>query len=242
MSRSSKPKTSVSHHVHARRSSIRSEPNDVGVLTENVFQSLGETLRVFADLTLVYDRTFVRMQRLDRVFDGHDVRRPAAIDDVDERRQRRRLAAETRRAPQLPVSFPHLGIRNREPRRSEELECCSAAADGRRRNRSVQVTRGACRTIVPVSLTAVDSLGGYGVVGTEIDLDPHRRHIDSTIKVWCVRSRDVIAIDRDVYLSLRRRVGPGNVRPPRFPKATRKPIRRRRDASPDAVTDSMVIG
>ena len=44
------------------------------------------------DLALVDDRPVVGVEELDRVLDGHDVQRLGPVDDVDQRRQRGRLA------------------------------------------------------------------------------------------------------------------------------------------------------
>ena len=68
------------------------EEDHVGVLAERGAQSVGERGRVRADLALVDDAALVVVQELDRVLDRHDVVGAHAVDLVDHRRERRRLA------------------------------------------------------------------------------------------------------------------------------------------------------
>ncbi len=68
------------------------DEDHVGVLTEHVLQRRGERVRVLPHLTLVHERPLVTVEELDRVLDRHDVEGLLAVDDVDERRQGRRLA------------------------------------------------------------------------------------------------------------------------------------------------------
>ena len=68
------------------------DQDDVGVLPQHVLERVGEAVRVRADLALVDQRLLVAVQELDRVLDRHDVVGPRAVDQVDERGERRRLA------------------------------------------------------------------------------------------------------------------------------------------------------
>src|SRR5262249_59594088 len=58
----------------------------------------GEVGRVQADLDLLDDAGVVRVLVLDRILDRDDVTRVAAVDLLDDRRQRRRLAGPGRPA------------------------------------------------------------------------------------------------------------------------------------------------
>ena len=87
------------------------DEDHVGVLAERAAQRLGESLRVGADLALVHDRGLVLVEELDRVLDRDDVQRPALVDRVDHRRERRRLTG-ARRA----------GHEDEAPRLARELE------------------------------------------------------------------------------------------------------------------------
>ena len=60
------------------------------------FSADANDLRVLAHLALVDHRALVAVQELDRVLDGHDVHRLGAVHDVDQRRERRRLAGAGR--------------------------------------------------------------------------------------------------------------------------------------------------
>ena len=68
------------------------DEDHVGVLAERGAERLGERRRVEADLALVDDAHPVVVQELDRVLDREDVLGAAAVDVVDQRRERRRLA------------------------------------------------------------------------------------------------------------------------------------------------------
>src|SRR4029079_945357 len=69
---------------------------DVGVLAEGGLQGEREVLGVGADLALVDDALVVRVQELDRILDREDVLLALAVDRVEHRRQRRRLARSGR--------------------------------------------------------------------------------------------------------------------------------------------------
>src|SRR5262249_2997455 len=66
--------------------------DDVGVLAQRRAQRIGEARRIGTDLALVHDAALVAMQELDRVLDREDVLRTVAVDLVDQRGKRRRLA------------------------------------------------------------------------------------------------------------------------------------------------------
>jgi len=68
------------------------EEDHVGVLAKRRAQRLAEARRVRPDLTLVDDAALVLVEKLDRVLDRDDVIGPLAVDLVDHRRERRRLA------------------------------------------------------------------------------------------------------------------------------------------------------
>ncbi len=72
------------------------DEHHVRVLAQGRAQGLGEAARVGADLALVDDAGLVRVQELDGVFDGDDVLVPLAVDLVEHRGQRRRLAGAGR--------------------------------------------------------------------------------------------------------------------------------------------------
>ena len=61
--------------------------DDVGVLTQDVLQGVGERMRVGPDLPLVDHGTLVVVQVLDGVLDRHDVDVLLAVDHVDQRGQ-----------------------------------------------------------------------------------------------------------------------------------------------------------
>ena len=64
----------------------------VRILAKRAAKRLAEALGVEADLALVDDRALIGVQDLDRVLDRDDVRPPRAVDVVDHRGERRRLA------------------------------------------------------------------------------------------------------------------------------------------------------
>jgi hypothetical protein len=67
-----------------------------GSLPEHVLERLGEAVRVGEDLALVHETAFVLVDELDRILDGDDVLLPLAVDLVDHRGERGRLAAARR--------------------------------------------------------------------------------------------------------------------------------------------------
>ena len=68
------------------------DQDHIGVLSQRGAEAEGEVRRVGADLALVDDRALVLVQELDRVLDRQDVVLVLAVDHVEHRRQRRRLA------------------------------------------------------------------------------------------------------------------------------------------------------
>ena len=72
------------------------DEDDVRVLAEHAAQRLAEALGVEPDLALVDDAAAVGMEDLDRILDRHDVLAARAVDLVEHRRERRRLAGAGR--------------------------------------------------------------------------------------------------------------------------------------------------
>ena len=68
------------------------DEDHVGVLAQRGAKAFREGRRVLADLALVDDAALVVVEELDRVLDREDVLRARAVDAVDQRRERRRLA------------------------------------------------------------------------------------------------------------------------------------------------------
>ena len=66
--------------------------DDIRILPEGGAQGLREAVRVEPDLALVDHRAPILVQELDRILDGENVSRTGAIDVIDHRRERRRLA------------------------------------------------------------------------------------------------------------------------------------------------------
>ena len=65
--------------------------DDVGVLTQSVFERIGKAVSVFTHFTLVHDAPLVSVQELNRVFYGQDVIATIAVSQVNQGCQRRRL-------------------------------------------------------------------------------------------------------------------------------------------------------
>ena len=70
-----------------------SDQNYVGNLPHRRPDSLGKAGRIVPDLDLLHDRSTIRMLVFNRVLDGDDVVTAPGIDQFDERRERRALAA-----------------------------------------------------------------------------------------------------------------------------------------------------
>ena len=68
------------------------DQDDVGVLPQHVLERVLERLGVLADLTLVHQAHLVTVQELDGVLTRHDVLFALTVRQVEERRQRGRLA------------------------------------------------------------------------------------------------------------------------------------------------------
>ena len=97
------------------------DEDNVRVLAQHVAERLGERLRVGTDFALVDDRPVVRVQELDRVLDGHDVKRLRQVDDVDQRGKRRGLARSSRSGHQHEPAA-QLGQRRDHRRQAEGVE------------------------------------------------------------------------------------------------------------------------
>ena len=95
------------------------EEDHVGVLAERCAESLAEARRVCADLALVHDAPLVAMEELDRILDRDDVVVPRAVDLVDHRRERRRLARARRARDEHEAARPV--CESRKARRQSEL-------------------------------------------------------------------------------------------------------------------------
>ena len=74
------------------------DQHDVGVLAQHGAQGVREGVRVGVELALVDEALLVAVKELDRVLDRHDVELLLAVDLVDHRRLRRRLARARRPA------------------------------------------------------------------------------------------------------------------------------------------------
>src|SRR5262245_18783540 len=68
------------------------DQNDIRSLPHGTDQSGFETIRVKPYFPLSYDRFFMPVHELNRIFDGEDVSRLGRISMVDHGRERRRLA------------------------------------------------------------------------------------------------------------------------------------------------------
>ena len=82
------------------------DQDDVRVLAQHVLEGVGERVGVLADLALVDQARLVVVEELDRVLDGHDVVAPGAVGQVDERRERRRLAGAGRAGDEHHAARP----------------------------------------------------------------------------------------------------------------------------------------
>ncbi len=85
---------------HRLRIAHLADDDDVGRLAQRGAQRGREIGRVDADLDLLDDPRMMLVLVLDRILDRDDVPRLAAVDLVDQRRQRRRLAGSRRPADQ----------------------------------------------------------------------------------------------------------------------------------------------
>jgi hypothetical protein len=100
------------------------DEDHVRVLPQRGPQRLAEAGRVDADLTLVDDAPLVAVDELDRVLDREDVVCAVAIDLVDHRRERRRLARAGRAGHEHEAARLHrqLGERDRQAELLERLQ------------------------------------------------------------------------------------------------------------------------
>ena len=81
----------------------------------------GKRGRIAVQLALVHGRLLVRMQKLDRILDGDEVLRTRLVDQVDDGRQRGRLArsGRTRDEHQAVLERRHIGQRRGKAQRLE---------------------------------------------------------------------------------------------------------------------------
>ena len=110
------------------------DQDHVRVLTEDAAQRLLEARGVEADLALVDDAAAVRVQDLDRVLDRDDVLPPGAVDVVDHRRERRRLARAGRAGDEHETAalLGEPGDAAREPELEEVRDLARDHAEGKR--------------------------------------------------------------------------------------------------------------
>ena len=72
------------------------DEDDVRILAQRRAERVLEALRVLADLALIHEALLVLVHELDRVLDRDDVIGAVLVDEVDHRRERRRLARARR--------------------------------------------------------------------------------------------------------------------------------------------------
>ena len=97
------------------------DQDDVRVFAQGRAQRRREALRVAVHLALVDQAVLVLVHELDRVLDGEDVIVALAVDLVDHRRQRRRLARSGRAGHQHQAARP-LGQLRQHRRQAQILE------------------------------------------------------------------------------------------------------------------------
>ena len=81
------------------------DKNHIGILTERLNQSRIERRGVTPNLALMDEALVGLVSILDRIFDGNDVPIARAVNQVDERRQRRAFARACRTGDDDAVSF-----------------------------------------------------------------------------------------------------------------------------------------
>ena len=106
----------------------------VRILAEHAPQRLGEVGRVEPDLALVDDAVAVGMQDLDRILDRDDVLVARAVDVVEHRRERRRLARAGRAGDEHEAAVL-LGEPLHARRQAQLLEARDVARDHAERER-----------------------------------------------------------------------------------------------------------
>ena len=129
----------------------------VGILAEHAPQRLGEVRGVEPDLALVDDAVVVGMEDLDRVLDRDDVLVARAVDVVDHRRERRRLARAGRAGDEHEAAVL-LGEPLHARRQVELLEARHLAGDDAEGERDVAALAEG------VDAEARQALGGVGDV------------------------------------------------------------------------------
>ncbi len=86
------------------------DKDDVGCLTQGVFQGGVEAAGIHANLPLVDDALAVAMNELHRIFDGDDVAAAIAVAMVDKRRQRGRFTRAGTANKQHQSALLHDGV------------------------------------------------------------------------------------------------------------------------------------
>ena len=87
------------------------EQNDIRILAQDMFQRFFEGVRIGTDLALIDQTFFVRMQKLDRIFDGNNMFTAGAVDFIYNRSQScRRKNVSFTSSPGSNRAFPERGI------------------------------------------------------------------------------------------------------------------------------------
>ena len=181
------------------------EEDHVGVLAQRRAQRLAEARRVRADLALRDDAALVPVHELDRVLDREDVVRLLAVDLVDHRRERRRLAGAGRPGDEDEAARPHreLAQRRRQPELLERPKLLRNVPE-----------RGRERIALEVDVHAKAREAGNAV--REVELPVHLELLlllggeDAIEEAARVVGHDLVAVERRqiaVHAHARRRTG-----------------------------------
>ena len=158
------------------------------------------------DLTLVDQTPVVLMNKLDRVLDRDDVVGAVLVDEVDHRRERRRLAATRRPRHQDQALGQHAEFPRdvREPELLEGQQLLGDDAEGGRRSAAVH------EEVAAKARETRDLVGEVGVERRLVGL-PHRRDADLLEDQLHLIRRDRVALlhrhDVAVQPKLRLRAG-----------------------------------
>ena len=140
------------------------EQDHVGVLTERAAESVGEARCVLADLALVDDAPLVVVQELDRILDRDDVIGARAVDLVDDRGERRRLARAGRAGDEdEPARLRRQLVEAR--RKAELLERANVRGDRAERRGE------ALALVVRVDAEAGEAANAVGEVELAVELE-----------------------------------------------------------------------